>query len=457
MVAPTFVWLRDDLRTGDNPALHHALERGGDVVVVYILDDVSPGVRPLGAASRWWLHQSLASLAGDLEKRGSRLILRRGPAAEVIPALIDETGADAVAWNRRYGKSAREADTALKTALIESGLDVKSFQGSLLFEPWSLQTGSGTPFKVFTPFYRAALDQPEPRHPYPSPREIPTSSTSIPSDDLASWGLEPTSPDWAGGLRERWEPGEASAHRTLEGFVSGDLADYDNRDYPADDTTSHLSPHLRFGEISPFQVWHRLRGDVPAGARDQAAKFLRELVWREFNHTVLFANPDLATDNYRPEFDEFEWHDPDPATLEAWQRGRTGIPLVDAGMRELWQTGVMHNRVRMVVASFLIKNLLIDWRLGEQWFWDTLVDADEANNPANWQWVAGSGADAAPYFRVFNPELQADKFDKHREYIARWVPEVDGDDYPEPLVDLKESRRRALDAYDTMRRKAGLA
>ena len=276
------------------------------------------------------------------------------------------------------------------------------------------------------------------------------------SDDLDDWALLPTKPDWAGGLRDRWEPGEASAHRTLEQFVHGDLADYGDRDFPAHDTTSHLSPHLRFGEISPFQVWHRLRGDLPEAARKQAASFLREVVWREFNHTVLFANPDLATANYRPEFDGFPWAKPQASELEAWQQGRTGIPLVDAGMRELWQTGVMHNRVRMVVASFLIKNLLIDWRLGEQWFWDTLVDADEANNPGNWQWVAGSGADAAPYFRVFNPELQADKFDKHREYIRQWVSEIDTDDYPEPIVDLKESRRRALDHYDTMRRKAGL-
>lgn len=457
-VGTTLVWLRDDLRLSDNPALHHALERGGDVVVAFVHDEITPGIRSLGAASKWWLHQSLSRLGDDLESRGSRLILRRGAAAEVIAALIDESGADAVVWNRRYAKGARDADAALKKALGESGVEVHSFQANLLFEPWTIQTGQGTPFKVFTPFYRACLAQPEPRHPFPSPETIPSSvAAGLESDDLVSWGFEPTRPDWAGGLRERWQPGESGAHERLESFISDDLGDYGDRDFPADDTTSHLSPYLRFGEISPFQVWHRLRGRVPSPAEGQVAGFLREVIWREFNNVVLYSTPDLATQNYRPEFDEFEWDDPDPAVLEAWQQGRTGVPLVDAGMRELWKTGVMHNRVRMVVASFLIKNLLIDWRLGEQWFWDTLVDADDANNPANWQWVAGSGADAAPFFRVFNPELQASKFDKHGEYVRQWVPEFGTDAYPAPIVDLKETRRRALDRYDTMRRKAGLA
>lgn len=456
MTSPSLVWLRDDLRLGDNPALHAAIERGEPFEVVYVFEEDTPGLRPLGAATRWWLHQSLTALDADLRGRGGRLTLRRGPAATVIPALVDEIGAGAVYWNRRYGKAAREVDAALKTRLHDAGLEAHSFQGSLLFEPWTIQTGSGTPFKVFTPFYRACLEQAEPRHPYPNPQHIDAPQSVPNSDDLGSWALEPTSPDWAAGLRERWEPGEASAHRTLEQFVHDDLADYGNRDFPADDSSSHLSPHLRFGEISPFQVWHRLRGELPADAKKLAAPFLREIVWREFNYTVLFANPDLATDNYRPEFDEFPWSDPDDATLEAWRKGRTGVPLVDAGMRELWTTGVMHNRVRMVVGSFLIKNLLVDWRVGEQWFWDTLVDADEASNPGNWQWVAGSGADAAPYFRVFNPLLQADKFDRHREYITQWVPEIDSDAYPEPMVDLKQSRQEALSAYDTMRTRAGL-
>lgn len=456
--SPSIVWLRDDLRLGDNPALHAALERDEPVVVLYILEDSSDGLRPVGAAGRWWLHHSLDRLGDELRERGATLTLRSGSATRILPDLVKETGAGAVFWNRRYGRAARDLDTQVKSGLHDDGVDAHSFQGSLLFEPWTIQTGSGTPFKVFTPFYRACLEQPEPRHPYPKPKKIHGLATHPASDDLDDWGLLPTTPDWAGGLRDRWEPGESAAHERLEAFIHDDLGDYDKRDFPADDTSSHLSPYLRWGEISPFQVWHRLRGDLPSTAKKQAAGFLREVVWREFNYTVLFANPDLATANYRPEFDGFPWahasehrHD-----LDAWRHGRTGIPMVDAGMRELWQTGVMHNRVRMIVASFLIKNLLIDWRIGEQWFWDTLVDADEANNPGNWQWVAGSGADAAPYFRVFNPILQGDKFDKHREYVTQWVPEVDGDDYPEPIVDLKESRAQALAAYDEMRTKAGL-
>ncbi|RKR73038.1 cryptochrome/photolyase family protein [Frondihabitans australicus] len=458
MTSPSIVWLRDDLRVGDNPALHAATERGESVIVVYVLDDETPGIRPLGAASRWWLHHSLTALSDDLRERGAHLTLRRGRGADEVEKLAQQTGAGAVFWNRRYGQAARDADAALKTSLREAGVDAHSFQGSLLFEPWTIQTGSGTPFKVFTPFYRACLESQEPRHPYPAPSHIAGVKPAPESDDLGSWALLPTKPDWAGGFRERWDVGEAAAHRVLEVFLKDDLADYGDRDFPADDTTSHLSPYLRFGEISPFQVWHRVReGRLSDGAKKQAAAFLRQIVWREFNYTVLFANPDLATANYRDEFDGFPWAKPHAADLEAWRHGRTGIPLVDAGMRELWQTGVMHNRVRMVVGSFLIKNLLVDWRVGEQWFWDTLVDADEANNPGNWQWVAGSGADAAPYFRVFNPVLQADKFDGHREYVTRWVPEVDTDDYPEPIVDLKESRAHALDAYADMRRKAGLA
>ncbi len=440
MSAPTIVWLRDDLRLADNPALTAAVDRGAPVVLVYILDDESAEVRPMGAASRWWLHGSLRSLATST---ADNLVLRRGAAEVVIPALVTETGADAVFWNRRYG-AAREIDARLKSGLREQGLEVKSFQANLLFEPWTVTTGDGNPFKVFTPFWKAAR-QGAVRAPLPAP---PVEWATATSDELESWELLPTRPDWAGGLRESWHPGEDGAHAQLESFATDRLEDYHRRDEPAVDATSRLSPHLSFGEISPFQIWERMHGDLDNAASKNVAKFLSEVGWREFNANILFHFPQLAAENYRPAFDAFPWSEPVPEELEAWQQGRTGIPIVDAGMRELWHTGYMHNRVRMIVASLLVKNMLIDWRLGERWFWDCLVDADEASNPGNWQWVAGSGADAAPYFRVFNPMLQADKFDSQQRYIKRWVPEVGTDDYPEPIIDLAASRRDALAAYE---------
>jgi deoxyribodipyrimidine photo-lyase len=439
VTAPTVVWLRDDLRLADNPALTAAAERG-PVVLMYLLDDDSAEVRPLGAASRWWLHGSLASLS---EATGGTLVLRHGAAETVIPQLAAETGAVAVFWNRRYG-AAREIDARLKSSLRESGLEAQSFQANLLFEPWTVKTGDGNPFRVFTPFWKAARETTV-RAPLPVPR---VEWSTADSDDLESWHLLPTRPDWAAGLRESWHPGEQGAHDQLESFATDRLADYHRRDEPAVEATSRLSPHLSFGEISPFQIWERMHADLPAPAKKNVAKFLSEVGWREFNANILFHSPELAEKNYRPAYDAFPWEQPDPGELEAWQQGRTGIPIVDAGMRELWHTGYMHNRVRMIVASLLVKNMLIDWRIGEKWFWDCLVDADEASNPGNWQWVAGSGADAAPYFRVFNPMLQADKFDGEQQYIRRWVPEFGTADYPEPIIDLAESRKEALAAYD---------
>jgi deoxyribodipyrimidine photo-lyase len=444
--APAIVWLRDDLRLADNPALSAAMALGAPVAVVYVLDEVSPGIRPLGGASRWWLHHSLAALDDDLRERGGRLVLRRGDSMSEISALVDELKATAVYWNRRYS-AARDLDADLKHSLRERGVDAQSFQANLLFEPWTVTTAEGNPYRVFTPFWRSCLDSGTPRDPLSAPKSIDAAAAQ--SDNLADWHLLPTRPDWAGGLRDRWTPGEASAHETLDAFATSDLGDYDRRDEPGLDATSHLSPHLRFGEISPFQVWHRLHGELSPRARKNRDGYLRQLVWREFNWNILFHSPQLATRNFRPEFDAFPWNEPDPAALEAWRHGNTGIRLVDAGMRELWTTGYMHNRVRLVAASFLVKNLLVDWRLGEQWFWDTLVDADEANNPGNWQWVAGSGADAAPYFRVFNPELQASKFDPRGDYTSRWLP--DDELATAPIVDLAETRRAALAAYDVVR------
>lgn len=443
------VWLRDDLRLADNPALRAAIDHGGDVTVVYVLDDESPGVRPAGAASRWWLHHSLTALDGELRDRDSRLVLRRGAAAAVVDALVAESGADAVFWNRRYGPAEREVDAGIKSGLHDRGIEAHSFAANLLWEPWTVLTGQGEPYKVFTPFWRAAQAMPEPRHPLPKPRDLPAPA-QVTSDDLDQWDLLPTRPDWAGGLRDAWEPGEHGAHQRLEHFVTHALEDYDQRDEPAMAATSDLSPHLRWGEVSPYQVWHRLHGTLEPEQRKNASAFLRQLAWREFNWNEHFHCEDITTVNVRREFDAFPWRDAPAAEVDRWRTGTTGFDLVDAGMRELWHSGAMHNRVRLATASFLVKNLLVDWRVGEQWFWDTLVDADSANNAGNRQWVAGSGFDAAPYFRVFNPDRQLERFDPHREYVHRWVP---SDELrPEPMVDLKATRQRALDAYAEMRR-----
>jgi deoxyribodipyrimidine photo-lyase len=448
-VTGALVWLRDDLRLADNPALRAGIDHGEHLTVVYVLDDESPGIRPLGAASRWWLHHSLAALDASLRERGSTLVLRRGPAATVIDQLVADTGADAVYWNRRYGRAERDLDAGIKTALTDAGVDAHSFAANLLWEPWTVLTGQGEPYKVFTPFWRAAQAMPEPRHPLPMPHDLPASAR-VASDDLADWALLPTHPDWAGGLRDAWEPGEHGAHERLEHFVENGLEDYDQRDEPAMAATSDLSPHLRWGEVSPYQVWHRLHGRLEPEQRQNASAFLRQLAWREFNWNEYFHCDDITTVNVRREFDAFPWGDATDAEIDRWRTGTTGFDLVDAGMRELWHSGAMHNRVRLATASFLVKNMLVDWRVGEQWFWDTLVDADSANNAANWQWVAGSGFDAAPYFRVFNPDRQLERFDPRREYVHRWVP---SDELrPEPMLDLKVTRQRALDAYERMRR-----
>ncbi|MDQ0646194.1 deoxyribodipyrimidine photo-lyase [Microbacterium natoriense] len=442
MTRASLVWFRDDLRVTDNPALSAAAARGGAVVALYVLDEESEGIRPLGGAARWWLHHSLASLAGGLRDLGIPLVLRRGQATRIVPEVAAQAEADAIFWNRRYGAPERLVDAEIKRRLRSEGNQVASFAASLLHEPWTVTTGSGGHYSVFTPFWRACQNRPAPRAPLPAPPSAAAGSARVPSDDLDDWQLRPHAPDWAGGLAETWEPGEPAARRQLQRFVRSGLADYDRaRDEPGLEATSMLSPRLRWGELSPFTVWHE------AVAAEGGSRFLTELGWREFAWHTLDRFPDLATRNLRPEFDRFPWPCLDEDALRAWRRGRTGVPLVDAGMRELWETGHMHNRVRMVVASFLVKNLLIDWRIGEQWFWDTLVDADAASNPFNWQWVAGSGADAAPYFRVFNPVRQAEKFDPQRRYIDRWA----ADSRDEPIVDLRETRRAALRAYDEVK------
>jgi deoxyribodipyrimidine photo-lyase len=442
-MSTSLVWLRDDLRLADNPALNDALRAGERTAVLYVLDDESPEVRPIGAASRWWLHHSLHQLQHDLAALGGSLILRRGAARDVLPAVVAEVGATSVYWNRRYG-STRAIDTELKVSLP----DAHSYTGSLLHDPWSVTTGAGTPFKVFTPFWKSILAGPEPRQPLVAPASITGAEAA--SDVLDSWNLLPDRP-WANEFPSQWTPGEAGARERLERFLAKGLGLYHRRDEPGIESTSGLSPHLRFGEISPYQVWHAVESIVTPETRANASRFLSAVGWREFSYHQLFHNTDLHRRNLRAEFDEFPWEKPNALHLSAWKKGATGVELVDAGMRELWKIGTMHNRVRMVAASFLIKNLGIDWRIGEAWFWNTLVDADEASNPASWQWVAGSGYDAAPYFRVFNPELQAAKFDPDSVYRSRWIEEYNTPLYPEPIVSLSDTRARALADYSTMR------
>jgi len=453
MASPSIVWFRDDLRLTDNPALRAALDRDEPIVALYLLDEESDGVREIGGAARWWLHGSLTSLGERLSERGGSLLLRRGRAAEVVPALVEEVGAGAVFWNRRYGGAEREIDAGIKEKLRDDGVTVASFAANLLYEPWTVRTQSDKPYGVYSPFARAVQKLPAPRPPMPEARKIPGFDGRVDGDDLGAWSLLPTEPDWAGGLRETWEPGEPAAKARLTEFLDDDLGDYSTyRDEFAGGATSNLSPRLRWGELSPYQVWHDTLEHRGSGQHAQSASgFLSEIVWREFAWHVTYHSPDIATVNWRRNFDAFPWPKLNRSHLETWQQGKTGVAVVDAGMRQLWHTGVMHNRVRMVTASFLIKNLLIDWRHGEQWFWDCLVDADAASNPFNWQWVAGSGADAAPYFRVFNPDTQRKKFDPHDAYVKEWAPEYLGENPPEPMVDLGETRKRALDAYAQVR------
>ena len=449
--APSLIWFRQDLRLSDNPALAAALERGSPVIPVYVWAPEEEGAWSPGAASKWWLHHSLADLSAALGRRGSRLIIRRGPTVEALTTLVMETGAAAVLWNRRYEPAAVACDSSLKSKLPARGLLAESFNASLLHEPWTIYNHSGEPFQVFTPFWRASLAKPVPSPAADAPKQMPAPGSWPHSLDLADLRLQP-SVDWAEGFREVWQPGESGARRQLKRFLDDALAGYPaDRDRPSLPGTSRLSPHLHFGEIGPGQVWRavqkRTQGRVAA-----CEAFLRQLVWREFAYHLLYHYPDTCFKPLRPQFGAFPWRD-DPGLLKAWKRGRTGYPLVDAGMRELWRTGWMHNRVRMVAASFLVKHLLISWQEGAAWFWDTLVDADLANNTLGWQWVAGCGADAAPYFRIFNPALQAAKFDPQDDYVRRWIPELKtGAGYPSPVVDHGQARDRALAALASIRR-----
>jgi deoxyribodipyrimidine photo-lyase len=476
--APILVWFRDDLRVDDNPALAAACQTGRAVLALFVLDDEAAGKWQAGGAARWWLHHSLVSLAASLKALGIPLVLRRGSSRAVLADVVAATGARAVHWNRRYLPWSKALDSAIKAELRDTGIEVSSHNGAMLREPWEVKTGAGGPFKVFTPFWRASVAMSDMPEAAPAPASTVGYSGAVESDDLEAWGLLPTKPNWAAGFAAHWQPGEGGALANLKRFIAYGLLGYgDGRNIPGKVGTSRLSPHLKHGEISVRRVWSLMGQAVAARPElaDDAKKFASELGWREFAFSLLHHFDDFPTVSWKPEFERFPWVT-NPAHLEAWKKGQTGYPIVDAGMRELWATGWMHNRVRMIVGSFLVKHLLLDWREGERWFWDTLVDADLANNAAGWQWIAGCGADAAPYFRVFNPMTQGEKFDADGAYVRRWVPELArmpnafihapwtappeilqqagvklASTYPRPIVDHAKARERALAAYASLK------
>ncbi len=466
VVSVALVWFRRDLRLQDNPALQAALDAGHVPVPVYIHAPHEEGDWAPGGASNAWLHRSLAALDADLRARGSALVLCHGDSQAELERLIAQTGAVAVHWNRKYEPATQPRDARIKRELREQGIDACSHNGSLLLEPWDVATLQGGPYKVFTPYWRNALTRLQPPLPRAAPPALPWHD--VHGVALQTLGLAATLP-WDAQFWPHWQPGEAGAHEALAVFIDGALNGYrQQRDLPDRVGTSLLSPHLHFGEIAPWQIVQRLQGERSASRDADIDGYIRELGWREFSYHLLHHFPQTTAHNLNPRFDGFTWAAPNPAQLQAWQQGRTGIPIIDAGMRELWATGYMHNRVRMLVASFLCKHLRQHWLEGARWFWDTLVDADLANNTMGWQWVAGTGADAAPYFRIFNPVTQSEKFDPQARYITRWVPELAGlplkarfapwqhpqllaahaPGYPTlPLVDLAAGRAAALAAY----------
>ena len=475
----SIVWFRDDLRIDDNPALAAAAAAGKPAAAIYVLETENCGPRALGGAARWKLHGALSALRADLATLNIPLILCQGDARVLAPTFAARLEARRFFWNRRYEPAAVAYDKTIKATLSAAGLQPESFNGALLVEPWDVSTGSGGFYKVFTPFCKAARASGRDLRPCAAPRPLPEWRTTPDlGDRLDDWGLRPTKPNWAAQMEETWPHGGQAAAEAFTEFLNQGFAGYaKGRDFPATTHCSRLSPHLRFGEISPRRARAlALRAaEASAGAHDSDFEaFERELYWRDFAYNLLFHADPLASQNFQKKFDDFPWRR-DEIALKAWQDGQTGYPIIDAGMRQLWQTGWMHNRVRMAAASFLTKHLMIDWRAGERWFWDTLVDADVASNPSNWQWVAGSGADAAPYFRIFNPISQGEKFDGDGAYVRQWVPEIAslpdkylhapwtapagvlrdagvelGNTYPAPIVDHKAARQRALEAFKSI-------
>lgn len=485
------MWFRDDLRINDNEALNNVWLYGTGITDIWVrhvalfIYETNEEFRPLGGASRWWLHHSLSSLAQSLADVNIPLVVAHGNSEELVPAIAEYLDIDYVAWSRRYHQPFREADARIKAELRQAEVNVESYEGFLLTEPWTIVTGQGEPYKVFTPYSKQAFAVMAEELMAPPGRAIPSGEWCEDDNDVHANSLPLTlhaieklkllpqspEPEWTMGLEEMWTPGEKGAQERLSAFLDrlerGDVANYaDGRDFPAQPATSYLSPHLRFGEISPHHAWQAV-GRVDANNPEDVSTFRKELLWRDFAWNRLYHRPELPTVSVKQEFRTFPWQRDRQAhpqrhldgrkdarvaeDLRAWRAGETGIPLVDAGMKELWSTGTMHNRVRMVVGSFLTKNLMIHWRHGEEWFWDQLVDADHASNAFNWQWVAGCGDDAAPYFRIFNPETQAQRFDPDGEYIARWAPEALLPGYIAQIVDVKESREVALGAYQEIR------
>ncbi|MGH1542528.1 MAG: cryptochrome/photolyase family protein [Arenicella sp.] len=464
----TIVLLRRDLRLYDNPALFYACKQG-NILPVYIAD-TEAATWETGQASQWWLHHSLSALNQKLEKHKLRLCLKTGDTTTVLLQLCKELNSQLVVWNRRYEPDSISADKHTKAQLSNAGITVKSFQANVLNEPWTVMNKQGTPFKVYTPYWKHCLAQSIIETPLPEPQEICGTRNDIDSCSLESLQLLPHSPDWSSGIQASWQPGEQSAQQKWADFLHSGINNYQqDRNIPSIQGTSGISPHLAFGEISPRQIWHDLQVLITTEQNPNYTCYLSEIGWREFSYYQLYHYPHITERSFNPKFDHFRWEEK-PDALQQWQRGLTGYPIVDAGMRELWHTGYMHNRVRMVVASFLCKDLLIHWHQGARWFWDTLVDADLASNTAGWQWTAGCGADAAPFFRIFNPVIQGEKFDPQAYYVKRWVPELKqlpnrfihqpwaapadvlsaadvvlGQTYPAPMVDHKVARLEALE------------